>query len=112
MITHFGTPLWKAIVRYVNCRMRILKQRIFSFPSAMLLGEYASRIPEWGRQAVPADWIAEQLDFMLSWEKEKRYQGCSDQSDSLELRSLCRWSAPVRHADFPRECLLIGEDRK
>jgi len=40
-----------------------------------LLGEYASRIPEWGRQAVPADWIAEQLDFMLSWEKEKLVPG-------------------------------------
>ena len=22
-----------------------------------LLGEYASRIPEWGKQAVPADWM-------------------------------------------------------
>jgi Ser/Thr protein kinase RdoA (MazF antagonist) len=40
-----------------------------------LLGEYASRIPELGRQAVPADWIAEQLDFMLSWEKEKLAPG-------------------------------------
>jgi Ser/Thr protein kinase RdoA (MazF antagonist) len=40
-----------------------------------LLGEYASRIPEWGRQAVPADWIAAQLDFMLSWEKEKLVPG-------------------------------------
>jgi Ser/Thr protein kinase RdoA (MazF antagonist) len=36
-----------------------------------LLGEYASRIHEWGSQPVPADWIAGQLDFMLSWEKEK-----------------------------------------
>jgi len=35
-----------------------------------LIGEYASRIPEWGRHAVPADWIAAQLDFMLSWESE------------------------------------------
>jgi hypothetical protein len=34
-------------------------------------GEYASCIHEWGSQAVPADWIAAQLDFMLSWEKEK-----------------------------------------
>lgn len=40
-----------------------------------LLGEYASRIPEWGRQAVPADWIAAQLDFMLSWEREKLVRG-------------------------------------
>jgi Ser/Thr protein kinase RdoA (MazF antagonist) len=36
-----------------------------------LLGEYASRATEWGGQAAPADWIAAQLDFMLSWEKEK-----------------------------------------
>jgi Ser/Thr protein kinase RdoA (MazF antagonist) len=40
-----------------------------------LTGEYASRIYEWGRQAVPADWFAEQLDFMLSWEKEKLVPG-------------------------------------
>ena len=38
-------------------------------------GEYASRIHEWGSQAVPADWIAVQLDFMLSWEKEKLAPG-------------------------------------
>lgn len=38
-------------------------------------GEYASRIQEWGSQAVPADWIAAQLDFMLSWEKEKLAPG-------------------------------------
>ena len=36
-----------------------------------LLGEWASRIPESGSQAVPADWIAGQLDFMLAWEKGK-----------------------------------------
>ena len=40
-----------------------------------LMGEYASRIHEWGRQAVPADWVAAQLDFMLSWEKEKLAPG-------------------------------------
>jgi hypothetical protein len=40
-----------------------------------LLGEWASRIPEWGSHAVPADWIAAQLDFMLSWEKEKLAPG-------------------------------------
>jgi len=40
-----------------------------------LTGEYASRIHEWGSQAVPADWIATQLDFMLSWEKEKLAPG-------------------------------------
>jgi Ser/Thr protein kinase RdoA (MazF antagonist) len=40
-----------------------------------LLGEWASRIHEWGSQAVPADWIATQLDFMLAWEKEKLAPG-------------------------------------
>jgi hypothetical protein len=37
--------------------------------------EYANRVQEWGRQAVPADWIAAQLDFMLSWEREKLAPG-------------------------------------
>jgi Ser/Thr protein kinase RdoA (MazF antagonist) len=40
-----------------------------------LLGEWASHIPKWGSQAVPADWIATQLDFMLAWEKEKLAPG-------------------------------------
>ena len=40
-----------------------------------LVGEYASRIHEWGRQAVPADWIAKQLDVMLAWEREKLAPG-------------------------------------
>ncbi len=40
-----------------------------------LMGEYASHIPEWGKQAVPADWIAEQLKFMLAWEREKLAPG-------------------------------------
>jgi Ser/Thr protein kinase RdoA (MazF antagonist) len=40
-----------------------------------LLGEWASHVPKWGRQAVPADWIAAQLDFMLAWEKEKLAPG-------------------------------------
>jgi len=40
-----------------------------------LVGEYASRIDEWGRQAVPADWIAAQLDFMLSWEEKNPAPG-------------------------------------
>jgi Ser/Thr protein kinase RdoA (MazF antagonist) len=40
-----------------------------------LLGEWASHIPEWGSQAVPADWIAAQLDFMLAWEREKLTPG-------------------------------------
>jgi Ser/Thr protein kinase RdoA (MazF antagonist) len=38
-------------------------------------GEYASRIHEWGSLAVPADWIAAQLDFMLAWEKERLVPG-------------------------------------
>jgi Ser/Thr protein kinase RdoA (MazF antagonist) len=39
------------------------------------VGEYASRANEWGSQAVPADWIAAQLNFMLSWEREKLVPG-------------------------------------
>ena len=45
------------------------------FRHIWLFGEYASRIHEWGSQAVPADWIATQLDFMLSWEREKLEPG-------------------------------------
>jgi Ser/Thr protein kinase RdoA (MazF antagonist) len=40
-----------------------------------LVGEYASRVHEWGRHAVPVDWVAKQLDFMLSWEAEKLVPG-------------------------------------
>ena len=40
-----------------------------------LMGEYAGRVHEWGRQAVPNDWISAQLDFMLTWEKEKLAPG-------------------------------------
>lgn len=48
-----------------------------------LVGEYASRVHEWGRQAVPADWIAGQVDFMLSWEKEKLVPGLLSSIDAL-----------------------------
>ncbi len=40
-----------------------------------LLGEWASRIAESGSHALPADWIAGQLDFMLAWESEKLAPG-------------------------------------
>jgi hypothetical protein len=52
--------------------MRILRPYIFFVPfrHLWLFGEYASRIHEWGQQAVPGDRVAEQLDFMQSWEKE------------------------------------------
>jgi Ser/Thr protein kinase RdoA (MazF antagonist) len=45
-----------------------------------LLGEWASHIPKWGSQAVPADWIATQLDFMLAWERRSWRRGCFDRS--------------------------------
>jgi Ser/Thr protein kinase RdoA (MazF antagonist) len=45
------------------------------FRHVWLFGEYSSRIHEWGLQAVPGAWVAEQLDFMLSWEKEKLVPG-------------------------------------
>ena len=35
-----------------------------------LMGEYASRAMNGAEQAAPAEWIATQLDFMLSWEEE------------------------------------------
>jgi Ser/Thr protein kinase RdoA (MazF antagonist) len=40
-----------------------------------LMGEYAGRTQEWGSQAAPAEWIATQLEFMLTWEEEKLVLG-------------------------------------
>jgi len=34
-----------------------------------LLGEYASRVGEWGAEVVPADLIVRELDFMRTWEE-------------------------------------------
>jgi Ser/Thr protein kinase RdoA (MazF antagonist) len=33
-----------------------------------LMGEYASRITEWGSELVPADFVARELEFMRTWE--------------------------------------------
>jgi Ser/Thr protein kinase RdoA (MazF antagonist) len=40
-----------------------------------LLGEYASRIEGWGSQNVPATFLIKELDFLLSWEREKLSPG-------------------------------------
>lgn len=40
-----------------------------------LMGEYVSLVGKWGRQAVPADWIDAQLDFLLSWERDQLSPG-------------------------------------
>src|SRR5271155_1767766 len=39
---------------------------------------------------MPADWIAEQLDFMLSWERRGWCQGCSGQIGISGAKALCR----------------------
>jgi Ser/Thr protein kinase RdoA (MazF antagonist) len=36
-----------------------------------LLGEYASRVDEWGSGHLPAAWLVKELDFMQSWEHER-----------------------------------------
>jgi Ser/Thr protein kinase RdoA (MazF antagonist) len=36
-----------------------------------LMGEYASRLAEWGSEAVPADFVARELAFLLAWETAK-----------------------------------------
>ena len=36
-----------------------------------LMGEYAGRIAEWGSEAVPAAWLAQQADLLQAWEDEK-----------------------------------------
>lgn len=40
-----------------------------------LLGEYASRISEWGSERLPAAWLVKELDFMRSWERERLLPG-------------------------------------
>ena len=40
-----------------------------------LMGEYAGRIAEWGSEAVPAEWLAKQVDILQAWEDEKLSPG-------------------------------------
>jgi Ser/Thr protein kinase RdoA (MazF antagonist) len=40
-----------------------------------LLGEYASRLVEWGSERLPAAWLIKELDFMRSWERERLSPG-------------------------------------
>ncbi len=40
-----------------------------------LMGEYASRLTEWGSEAVPADWITRELEFMRTWEQTQLQPG-------------------------------------
>jgi Ser/Thr protein kinase RdoA (MazF antagonist) len=40
-----------------------------------LIGEYAGRIAEWGSDAVPTEWLAEQVDILEAWEDEKLSSG-------------------------------------
>jgi hypothetical protein len=34
-----------------------------------IMGEYASRVDEWGANSV--DWIARETDFLTTWERER-----------------------------------------
>jgi Ser/Thr protein kinase RdoA (MazF antagonist) len=36
-----------------------------------LMGGYASRVFEWGSEALPASWLNRQADFLREWETEK-----------------------------------------
>ncbi|ATU94035.1 hypothetical protein BLM14_19780 (plasmid) [Phyllobacterium zundukense] len=36
-----------------------------------LMGEYASRTVEWGREALSEKWLGRQLEYLLAWEQEK-----------------------------------------
>jgi len=74
-------PSWRAFIEGYRS-VRQLSRADFEaahlfvpFVGIWFAGEYASRIHEWGRQAVPVDWFAEHLDFMLSWENEKLVPG-------------------------------------
>jgi Ser/Thr protein kinase RdoA (MazF antagonist) len=40
-----------------------------------LIGEYAGRIAEWGSEALPADWVAKQMDVLRAWEDERLSSG-------------------------------------
>jgi hypothetical protein len=83
--THFGTPSWKAIGRYANCRIGILKPCIFSFPFA-ICGLWGST-PVASRNGVdkpsppigsPHSWISCCRGKRRNWR-----QGCSDQPSSF-----------------------------
>jgi hypothetical protein len=68
-----------------------------------LMGEWASHIPKWGSHAVPADWIAAQLDFMLAWERRSWRQGCFEEyvgriSDTIRGSSIGKSGSVIRHA--------------
>jgi Ser/Thr protein kinase RdoA (MazF antagonist) len=74
-------PSWRAFIEGYRS-IRQLSSADFEaahlfvpFVGIWFAGEYASRIHEWGRQAVPPNWFAEHLDFMLSWENEKLVPG-------------------------------------
>jgi Ser/Thr protein kinase RdoA (MazF antagonist) len=40
-----------------------------------LMGEYASRLAEWGSEVVPPDWITRELEFMRTWEQTQLRPG-------------------------------------
>jgi hypothetical protein len=55
---------------------RLVQGRLLqTFPERVLSGLLALSVDIDLGQAVPADWVAEQLDFMLAWEKEKQVAG-------------------------------------
>jgi Ser/Thr protein kinase RdoA (MazF antagonist) len=76
-----GHAMWQAFIDGYRSVRRIapadLEATHFFVPirHVWLLGEYASRIPEWGSEAVPATMLQKQLDFLLTWEREKLSPG-------------------------------------
>src|SRR5947207_5298186 len=101
-ITRFGAPSWRAIVRYANCRMRILKPRIFSFRSA-ISGSWGSTpvvSPNGAdRRCLPTgsphSWISCCRGKRRSW-----CRGCSDRSAS---------AAHSRHRTQPPFAMQIAQ---
>lgn len=62
-IRSIEVPAFEAMHRFVMIR------------HIWLLGEYASRVAEWGTENLPNEWLNSQADFLRRWEEERLSPG-------------------------------------
>jgi hypothetical protein len=43
-----------------------------------LIGQWASRTGEWGRQALSADWLMKELSYLQSWLRDRLFPALLD----------------------------------